>query len=316
MAVERDTSSDLWAITTYYNPAGYQRRRTNYTQFRRHLKVPLLAVELAPAGRSELKADDAELLVSLDGDDVLWQKERLLNIGLSHLPTHVKYVAWLDADVILPAANWTAQARAALETAQLVQLFNQVYHFERDDKLESFVIEPHRVTGTAIAQLLKEKNWSSSKLHPTTGNDTRSRACGLAWAARRELLTTHGWYEAMICGSGDRAMVLAACAYFEEARAIFDMDDRRQTHYLAWARPFYAAVQGRLDSLSGCLLHLWHGDLANRDYETRHQRFARLDFDPTVDLLTAPAGHLQIRRERYDVQNFLREYFTSRREDG
>ena len=40
-------AGDLWAITSYYNPLAYRRRRENYRIFRQRLKVPLLTVELA-----------------------------------------------------------------------------------------------------------------------------------------------------------------------------------------------------------------------------------------------------------------------------
>jgi hypothetical protein len=37
----------LWAITSYFNPMKYQRRRANYRLFRERLGVPLVTVELA-----------------------------------------------------------------------------------------------------------------------------------------------------------------------------------------------------------------------------------------------------------------------------
>ena len=37
----------LWAITSYFNPMQYQRRRANYRLFRKYLRVPLVAVELS-----------------------------------------------------------------------------------------------------------------------------------------------------------------------------------------------------------------------------------------------------------------------------
>ena len=54
-----EAASDFWAITTYFNPAGYERRRLNYGLFRKHLKPPLLTVELAFDGDFELGPGDA-----------------------------------------------------------------------------------------------------------------------------------------------------------------------------------------------------------------------------------------------------------------
>jgi hypothetical protein len=76
----------LWAITYYFNPMRYESRRLNYRVFRRRLGIPLLAVELSFDGISDLGRDDADILVSLHGGDILWQKERLLNLALGALP--------------------------------------------------------------------------------------------------------------------------------------------------------------------------------------------------------------------------------------
>lgn len=88
----------LWAITSYFNPVGYRRRLTNYRVFRRRLTVPLVTVELAHHGVFELERGDAEILVQLTSPDILWHKERLLNVALKALPVECRQVAWLDGD--------------------------------------------------------------------------------------------------------------------------------------------------------------------------------------------------------------------------
>src|SRR5262245_38284590 len=90
----------LWAITAYFNPARYARRLHNYRVFRRHLSVPLLAVELAFDGDFELHERDAERLVQLRTRDVMWHKERLLNIALQRLPSTCDSVLWIDCDLV------------------------------------------------------------------------------------------------------------------------------------------------------------------------------------------------------------------------
>jgi hypothetical protein len=51
--------------------------------------VPLIAVELGFGDEFGLTSQDADVLVRVTGSDVLWQKERLLNIGLRHLPPYI-----------------------------------------------------------------------------------------------------------------------------------------------------------------------------------------------------------------------------------
>ena len=73
-------ASELYAITTYYNPASYRRRLRNY-RLQAGLKVPLVTVELGFGGTFELTGDDADILVRLPAGSILWQKERLLNVA-------------------------------------------------------------------------------------------------------------------------------------------------------------------------------------------------------------------------------------------
>jgi hypothetical protein len=103
---------DLWGITCYFNPAGYRRRLANYRLFRERLIVPLVTVER--------------------GRDVLWQKERLLNIALNVLPDSCRKVVWLDCDIIFQGDDWPRRTSLLLERFKMVQPFSHVYLLSQD----------------------------------------------------------------------------------------------------------------------------------------------------------------------------------------
>jgi hypothetical protein len=105
----------LWGITSFFNPAGFDSRRANYRTFRSRLNVPLLTVELSFADGFELQPTDAEILLQISGGDVMWQKERLLNLALAALPPDCDLVAWLDCDVIFGSSDWPERARQQLQ---------------------------------------------------------------------------------------------------------------------------------------------------------------------------------------------------------
>src|SRR5437016_4683011 len=96
----------LWGITSYFNPMRYRRRLSNFRLFRKHLNIPLVVVELTYGEVFELHEKDAEVLIQLRGGAVLWQKERLLNVALSALPSSCDKVAWLDCDIIFDDIGW------------------------------------------------------------------------------------------------------------------------------------------------------------------------------------------------------------------
>jgi hypothetical protein len=78
--------------------------------------------------------------------------------------------------------------------------------------------------------------------------DTLEGTCanGLAWAARRELLDQHGFFDACIIGGGDRAMASAAYHCFDELMKSHSMNKRQQDRYVGWAKPFYESVRAEI----------------------------------------------------------------------
>ncbi len=64
--------SDLWAVTTYFNPAGYHSRWANYQTFRCRFEIPLLTIELGYGDEFELTPGDATQLIQLRSDQVMW----------------------------------------------------------------------------------------------------------------------------------------------------------------------------------------------------------------------------------------------------
>ena len=110
-------NSDLWAITSYFNPCGYRRRLKNYHLFRSRLGVPLVAVELAYGESFELSPDDADIVIQVRAGDVMWQKERLLNLAIQRVPDSAESIAWLDADIVFVENDWAARAVELLKNS-------------------------------------------------------------------------------------------------------------------------------------------------------------------------------------------------------
>ena len=100
----------------------------NYQLFRKSLKVPLVAVELAYGQNFELAETDADILVQLRGKHVMWQKERLLNLALSALPPSCRKVVWLDCDVFFDSEDWAERVSYLLDHSVLVQAFSDAHH--------------------------------------------------------------------------------------------------------------------------------------------------------------------------------------------
>jgi hypothetical protein len=303
----------LWAITAYFNPGGYKRRLKNYLAFRRHLAVPLVTVELSFDGTFQLGPGDADILVQLHGGDIMWQKERLLNIALRNVPSTCHKIAWLDCDVLFETDDWALRASHALDEVAIVHLFHERHDLlpdadpdrsSRNTEATAFSSIYKAATGQAVPDEFR-RSGAVGALRSTTG---------LAWAGRREALERHGFYDACILGCGDKAIVCGALGKLEDGTLSSRMNPRRAEHYLAWARTFAETVRGSVGYVPGRIFHLWHGDLRDRQYT---ERFAWLEqFDPFTDIVLDTNGCWRWRSDKPDLHAGIRHYFESRHEDG
>ncbi|MEJ2237507.1 MAG: hypothetical protein P8X82_04355 [Gemmatimonadales bacterium] len=304
----------MWAITSYFNPASYRRKYENYLAFRRALEVPLVAVELVYGTDPELSENDAEILIQISGRDVLWQKERLLNVALEAVPSSATSVAWLDCDVLFERPDWAALTDESLKHHVLVQPFSEVFEMPMggDSRTSAYDRKMAVHCGTAIAKRLGEDLSGTSifELGPSI------RSSGLAWAARREVLDTVGFYDSCILGGGDRALVAAAVGDFDSPAQHWQWNPRQVAHFREWAECFFTAVQGRIGFVEGPLIHLWHGDPEERRYRQRLLDLAAFDFDPFIDIAIGEGGCWRWNTPKEELRSYAARYFEERREDG
>jgi hypothetical protein len=304
----------MWAITSYYNPVRSKRRLSNYRIFRANLHIPLVAIELSFDGKFELTEEDADILVQISGGAVLWQKERLLNVALRRVPSNVDSLAWLDCDLIFEDANWVTRAEIQLRQNDLVQLFSDMTDLSPDEAVVPSGQTLVAPSGSGLVYLAandEEKAFAILQDSPAIRPVSR----GLAWAAKRSVLGQHGFYDALIVGSGDRAMAFAMYGRFQEVMNSLYMNEIQRAHYMRWAVPFHEVVRGRVGHITGRLYHLWHGDIENRRYDQRYRLLSKFDFDPESDIRVGPNGAWEWARQRPDLAQFLANYFAGRHED-
>jgi hypothetical protein len=265
-----------------------------------------VAVELAHGADFELTEEDADVLIQLRDGDVMWQKERLLNVALGALPASCRKVVWVDCDIVFAAEDWAERVSALLERFMLVQAFSDAHHLSTHGE----VVCTQPSAALAIESAMRGSNqFGRPTLHgPGATNN------GLAWAARRELLDEVGFYDACIVGGGDLAMVAAAHGRLDVATR--SMSERQVDHYLDWARPYHDMVGGETSFLDGVVSHLWHGDFESRRYRARHDGLKRFGFDPLDDIAHTASGGWRWNTAKPGLHAYVTSYFASRNEDG
>jgi hypothetical protein len=305
----------LYAVTSYFNSARYQTKLNNYRLFRSQLAVPLITVELSFDGEFELAPTDADVMVQLHGGAVLWQKERLLNVALQHLPADCDAVAWIDNDVLFANDSWVEQAQQKLKQYPMAQLFSRSVDLGPGET--DIMAEPEyysqgliaRIESTGMSALERQSKYS-------WGHPRREVMPGLAWCIRRDVIDQHGFYDAMIMGAADRMFLHAAYGKISQVPSTVPMTESHFSHYLKWAQPFYDTVQGSVGYIDNTAYHLWHGEIPNRQYWDRHDAVVKLGFDPATDITVGDNGAWHWARSVPELENYCIDYFQQRLEDG
>src|SRR5438034_3478022 len=128
--------TDLAVVSCHFNPCNYQLRDRNLLRSVTTLvrqDVPLYLANLVFANqRSVVPLPTATTVLELHGRDVLWHKERLLNILIRKLPPRYTKVAWIDGDVLFPDSRWFQWASELLDTYDLIQLYDRVEQRNND----------------------------------------------------------------------------------------------------------------------------------------------------------------------------------------
>lgn len=291
------TKPRLAVITTYFNPQNYTSRKNNYLKFSERIKkqCDLFPIELSVDGKFFI-CDERVIKIRGNRNNLLWQKERLLNLALEHIPSKYNNIAWVDCDILFKNKNWASEVNKKLETYKVVHLF------EYADRLDENGNVFRR--SKSLIKRIEELN--------RIDIDLTKAICGFGWAARRESIEKVGFLDDQIIGGADFLMCNAFLGT-RVGREFEVMNKQWLKSYLRWAKKAFKEVNRSVSFISGEITHLYHGSMKNRFYNERHARIAQYNFNPETDLEISPNGLWALRDPK--IKKELSRYFKERKED-
>jgi hypothetical protein len=305
-------SSEFWVITSYFNPARYTNKRENFDRFMEGMRAAganVMVVEMA-FGDAPFELEAGDNVAHFRGNGVMWQKERLLNVAAARLPKSCTKVGWFDADIIFKEPDWLERTSEALERYVVVQPFSHAVRLPKDNRDDG--------TGSLDESFASVfvRNHAPARI----GHWDRHGHTGYAWAARRELLDKCGLYEACLSGNADHLMAHAFVAGMAKSPCMpqaFEGAQKYAQHFLRWGIRARDIVGTKLGVVQGRVLHLWHGEVADKAYRKRQRDFRSLGFDPDAHLQTDEGGMLDWTNEApADLKAWCNDLFNGRNEDG
>lgn len=307
-------TSNFWAVTTFFNPAKFKSLLNNYFIFADQLKrqgVNLLTVECA-FGNDEYEIPVTENVYRVRSNSVMWQKERLINFGVSKLPTDCKYFGWLDCDIILTDDNWAAMAVEKLQKAHVIQLFKKVIYLP-NGHLTFNGVDKILQTQSVIWQKIIHRNW----LQRRKLKELPFSAPGFAWAARRDFFFNsefNGIYDKNIIGSGDTFLVDCFLDSWDIHGFARKFTEPMKVHMTEWAKRI-KKQNPVLDYIPVDIWHLYHGSLKNRNYMDRHDVILKYNYDPLNDIALCDNVY-EWSSDKPEMHEDIRQYFYARKEDS
>jgi hypothetical protein len=273
------THSEGVIIACYYNPRNNPYRLIAFNKFYKSIKHLNHRIVECVIGDSEAQLPQTEFITRVSTNTTLWHKESLLNGLISKLPTNFKYVFWVDADVIFTNKNWMVDAVAELQPSKnrMVQLFEYCIHLGQDETKPSFAVEYERPV-VDEPKRRHPKMWRSFGANFATTNYSddenydRHGHVGFAWGVRRSVVDAMPLYDKALIGGADHIMAHAAAGHVNHKCICKSFTDDIYA-ISVWSEQFRRVVGQRIGYVKGDLYHIWHGDVAKRQYLKRIQDF-------------------------------------------
>ena len=185
-------------------------------------------------------------------------------------------VEWIDADVIFKDNAWIEKLEGQLALSAMVHLFSSVVDVQCcGDKFSSTATIRQSIVkmGQLPEELAFDQYFSKSGISLSLGYSP-----GFAWAANAELITSLGFPDFLILGSGDKAFLAAALGYQKEYADALRLNSWLRKHYLTWAKTVYEKIGGQVGYIENDILHIAQGVYERRRYNDRYGIIASPDF--------------------------------------
>jgi len=293
--VEED---EVGVVSWFWNPNNDENKIKSYNEFASIIAnygMPLTTVELATENDPFTLTKSSENLISVRSKDVMWQRERLLNLAAAKMSTPgIRYIVWMDHTMRWEeSSDWRSVVSEALKLNRLVNL--------SADRLIG--------SGDSIAGHLK----------------TGATAPDGAWAAPAEYFSSVGLYDVAVAGGGGEELLRSAIGTFSRewynnltriTNTYFPRCEncrRRMSapeyswHYKNWAQLFSENV-GFNVRFSSEMTQSANSSSGNRAFAGRRPQrlLSRMGFDPANDLVLNEDGCWEWSSDREDLKQAVR----------
>jgi len=283
------TDRRLAYISTFFNLAGAQTRRNCLRRFLANLpagEAPVFIVEGYLAGNTpELPAQISGAVTTLHVPvtDIIWHKERLLNLAIERLPDVYDAVCWIDSDIVFLCENITDSIVAVLRDWPIAQPWQKLQALNEHGN----IVPRLSAHGTPLWE--NSAAWAN-QCSPGNRDKIRGAPAGAICARRETIVAMGGIFDAALCSSND---LLFLRAIFNQPLLPDDplaLSNSFVEYYDSYRSKAAATTRGALGHVAGDILHFFHGKCEFRQHEQQRLLLRKFDYSPQQHLRICASG--------------------------
>ena len=271
-------SSDFWVITCYFNPARYETKRRNFDAFMAGMRKPgptSCVVEIC-VRRRPVRTGPGRECASAAGHGRDVAEGAAAEYRGRAPPASARKIGWFDADIIFKEPDWLERTSQSLDRSMVVQPFSHAVRLHRDNRDDGTGV----LDKSFASMFVREPRWPHASVQVSWSYRLRLGRAPRVVRAMRSV-------RACLTGSGDHLMAHAFAAGMMKSpcmRHTFFGSPEYAEHFLPLGDSARDVVKAKMRGRPRRILHLWHGDLADRRYADRERAFRRLGLDPKKHL--------------------------------
>jgi len=279
-------SKSKYTICSYYfNFRNDVRQKKNFISFLEQFKgrYDEMIVGLVDYGDLDFEVPCRKLVVKGNPKNKIWSKEYLINQIVDSVDT--EYIAWIDGDIIYDSLDWLDNIEEFAKEKDFVQLFENIRYLDDSGN----ILENRRSLASYKIDPISRKN-----IDRLLGKGYNP---GVAWLSRTSILKEKKLFDKMYVGGGDTIMAYALYS----VRNGWTLDRVRENNEsiysgaLDWISGFGSY---RVGFLKEDVSHLYHGDLKDRNYDSRYKALKKIDLDnKKIVVYTCISGCYDILKE-------------------
>lgn len=267
-----------------------------------HAQVKIVIVEGYTEQRLPDYSNEVFKHIKVHLPNILWVKENLINIGFKNLPSDWRYGGWIDRDIAFLHDAWATDTVHTLDSCDIMQPWTECIFLNQ--KFEHSKISGYNLADS-FCSLYTKGVVSSENIFTSLGRYIHS---GQAWCISRSFYDKlGGLYEKAILGGADYIFLTAKLGLaFNSYGPALQLDLKEYEDKVKTAK---------VGVIPGLIAHHYHGEIANRQYESRHKVLEKYGFNPREFLTYNEHGVLVYTETGKKIDQTVKDYFISRLED-